>query len=956
MDGGQGKRSFSEVESINAASGNTDGVFDGNDGKKRRRRKTRGKGNQERRQRKRQRPEAINATAEVQPGGNGQAELHERACSPPEPMVVAINSNDGNIPTPGTTSEPINATGENNNGNKPPPRPPSEPINESAGLSPNNGSKPPPGITSEPTNTAMDDNVGTLDNSNNGLAPPILASGEPVTGASKERHRLENKRKRIRLQEEQEEVSYWANHQGQFSIPTPKHSPSKYRGSMCPSGLALDHPAADLLLQYALEGCPTNTGKPWTVEQMVAAIERGPHQSSLEPAAMEQLSKEVENKVKVGQAKVVLWDDIKDSPPEQLKISPIAMIPHKSRLFRAILDLSFRLRLEDGSKVPSVNEASVKTAPAAAIDQMGHALQRVIHAFAQADPDAKIFMAKWDIKDGFWRLDCQEGEEWNFAYVLPQPEGSPVKLVVPTSLQMGWIESPPFFCAASETGRDVAEQLIETPVGSLPDHKFIEHTIQGKDVATLPQTSSDKSLSYMVEVYVDDYISLAIPTSQQQLRHVANAVMSGVHSVFPADEDDENDPLSLKKLKKLEGMFALLKEILGFEFDGIEKTIWLAESKRDVLLTTLKGWIRAANKGRSGIPFDEFESVLSKLRHAFISIPNGKGLLSPCNRILRLKPKFIHLHANTKLLQAIQECRHLLRVSTVAPTKCIELVNGWPGFVGVKDSSGHGVGGVVVGELKPVTPTVFRFPWPEDIKADLVSDKNPKGRITNSDLEMAGLVMLFMVMEEVCSFESGDHVALFSDNQPTVHWVQRMASKSSDVAGQLLRALSLRMKISGVSPLTMLHIAGEQNAMTDIPSRSWGSNPAWLCETDDDLRNLFNKKFPLPNQQSWTVFRPSNAICTRVLSVLRMKDISMGEWLRLPSRGKLLGDIGAPLSNLWEWTLTFRTQVSKPESELQQDLLASSAQATMVEANKSKVAQSLGRSRPLARRSPWPQM
>ena len=56
----------------------------------------------------------------------------------------------------------------------------------------------------------------------------------------------------------------------------------------------------------------------------------------------------------------------------------------------------------------------------------------------------------------------------------------------------------------------------------------------------------------------------------------------------------------------------------------------------------------------------------------------------------------------------------------------------------MKDASGHGVGGIVVGELKAVTPTVFRFPWPEDIKADLVSDKNPNGRITNSDLEIAG--------------------------------------------------------------------------------------------------------------------------------------------------------------------------------------------------------------------------
>jgi hypothetical protein len=116
---------------------------------------------------------------------------------------------------------------------------------------------------------------------------------------------------------------------------------------------------------------------------------------------------------------VVLWDDIKENPPPQLKISPLAMIPHKSRQFRAILDLSFRLRLKDGTHVPSVNEATTLEAQAGAIDQMGHSLQRIIHAFAEADEDAKIFMAKYDIKDGFWRLDCQEGEEWNFAYVLP---------------------------------------------------------------------------------------------------------------------------------------------------------------------------------------------------------------------------------------------------------------------------------------------------------------------------------------------------------------------------------------------------------------------------------------------------------------------------------------------------------------------------------------------------------
>jgi hypothetical protein len=207
---------------------------------------------------------------------------------------------------------------------------------------------------------------------------------------------------------------------------------------------------------------------------------------------MKQLHTEALEKEKKGQCKIVDYEMLKRKGlPPQLKISPIAMIPHKSRLFRAILDLSFRIKLQDGSYIPSVNETTTLQAPAGAIDQMGHALHRVIHAFAEADEDAKIFMAKYDIKDGFWRLDCQSGEEWNFAYVLPQEAGKPIKLVVPTSLQMGWVESPPYFCAASETARDVAAQYVETKVGSLPTHKFTHHAMAGPDIKCLPEKGDD---------------------------------------------------------------------------------------------------------------------------------------------------------------------------------------------------------------------------------------------------------------------------------------------------------------------------------------------------------------------------------------------------------------------------------------------------------------------------------
>ena len=61
--------------------------------------------------------------------------------------------------------------------------------------------------------------------------------------------------------------------------------------------------------------------------------------------------------------------------------------------------------------------------------------------------------------------------------------------------------------------------------------------------------------------------------------------------MFPVDDDDENDPLSLKKILNLESMWGLHKDILGFTFDGVVKTIWLEASKHDALLIIMKGWL-----------------------------------------------------------------------------------------------------------------------------------------------------------------------------------------------------------------------------------------------------------------------------------------------------------------------------------------------------------------------------
>ena len=787
-----------------------------------------------------------------------------------------------------------------------------------------------------------------------GLQAPRLRSGQPIDGSNKRQHRRENKAKRIEKQKQQAEQSYWNEHEGTFCMPESKEEIEHWRGQMCPRGLALHHPAAGKLLQYATGGCPSNTGKNWTRQQMQEAVERGPHSSALEPDAIEQLRGEIEEKVRIGHAKVVAWNDIKDDPPPELKISPIAMIPHKSRKYRAILDLSFQLRLKDGSNLTSVNDGTTLSAPAGAIDQLGHSLSRIIHAFAETDPDEKIFMAKFDVKDGFWRMMCEEGQEWNFAYVLPQEDGKEPLLVVPLCLQMGWVESPPYFCAASETARDVAAQYVERPVGTLPQHKFEGYTMGSSVVQDLPEQSDDKSFRYFLDVYVDDFISLAVATSREQLRHLGRATMHGAHDVFPAASDDEDDPVSLKKLKKKEGEFDTKKEILGFDFDGEAKTMNLAEGKLELLLTTLHKWVRHCKKDRGGIPFPEFRTVMAKCRNAFRALPAGRGLLTEVNKILGKEPPVVYLQRSKSLLLCIEDARRLLRESGKRPTPCSQLVMGEAGYVGVKDASVHGVGGVIVGHKKACTPTVFRMEWPQDIKEEVwKTNSGKKGKLTNSDLECAGLLLLWLVMEEVCNLQDSDHVALFSDNSPTVSWVERMSARGSLVAGQLLRALALRQRVRMVSPLTTLHIEGSKNDMTDIPSRSFGSEPKWYCKNNKEFLTMYNSLFPLPNQESWTVFQLSTKVCMRVISLLRMQVITMDEWQRLPKAGRFIGEIGASTAYLWEWTLSFRVPSTTNEQGTSQDSQRGCDLEALVEGEKSKLTQSRLLSRPLAKRSRW---
>lgn len=697
-----------------------------------------------------------------------------------------------------------------------------------------------------------------------------------------------------------------------------------HSGLMAPSGLALQHPAACMLLEFAIDGCPTVTGDNWTPDMLEAALKKGAHPSALVPEAATQLRSETLEKVEQGFARLVLWDDVKEDPPAKLKISPIAAVPHKSRGFRMILDLSYGVTV-DGTKMPSVNEATDRSAaPSQSMAELGMVLPRLIYAVGTA-PLARgpILFSKLDIKDGYWRMVVSAEDEWNFAYVLPKADPSePTQLVIPSALQMGWSESPAFFCAASETARDVAENMMAEPCGSLPTHvlepfmlpsdHFPETTTTQDNLD--PDSEATEKFVRLLEVYIDDFINLAQTTDVNELRHISRAVLHGIHSIFPPPAvtgHDGEDPVALQKLMQGDGIWDVRKEILGWVFDGVRRCIELPQAKVESLLAELHTTSRL-----NRVSYKALERLRGRLRHACIGIPAGRGLMGPIDKSLTGTTGYVDVRGNGMLREALRDFHTLIGVFGKQPTFCRELIPNRPDYIGYCDASGLGAGGVWLSGARGLPPIVWRLEWPQDIRDRLVSFANPTGDISNSDLEMAGLLAHYLVLEHLVDLQF-THVAAWSDNTPTVSWANKLSSSKSMVASRLVRALALRLRANRASPLITLSISGPENVMADVASRCFGKHSAkgiTFTVPDDDFLLMFDDRFPLPQDASWQAFRLSNKLATLIFSELRGKTSTLGSWLRITMRGSDIGTIGHDSSNRSiTWTPSLR--MSPPSNE-----------------------------------------
>jgi hypothetical protein len=134
-----------------------------------------------------------------------------------------------------------------------------------------------------------------------------------------------------------------------------------------------------------------------------------------------------------------------------------------------------------------------------------------------------------------------------------------------------------------------------------------------------------------------------------------------------------------------------------------------------------------------------------------------------------------------------------------------------PSAYGTTDAAGIGMGGVLLPpcclphRAVPTAgyPIVWRSRFGSEITNDLVTFENPRGRTTNSDLELAATVVQHDVIATNYDVrERTLHTA--TDNKPMLFWHRRGSISTNTTPAYLLRMQALHPMLSLIRPDTLV--------------------------------------------------------------------------------------------------------------------------------------------------------
>ena len=398
-----------------------------------------------------------------------------------------------------------------------------------------------------------------------------------------------------------------------------------------------------------------------------------------------------------------------------LRISPLGVVPQRERRPRLIVDYMFS----------GVNQETIRLAPPEAM-QFGRALQRLLTHLVHANPKfGPAKLAKIDVADGFYRVGIRTVDIPKLGVILPHsPLGGPL-VAFPLALPMGWVESPPFFMALTETACDLAnaatqsgfhsplvhplESISQTPAPSPPDLPASPlHPGPGWSARTASFDASTvwiKPLA-IVDVYVDDFL-LAAQTKRAQLHLLRNALRA-IDSIFrPLDPSVDPPPrkhsASIKKMEQGDAHWSYRKRMLGWVIDTVSKP---SSSLRTALTGSTPSWPSSAPRENAWLLPSGTSSYANFALCASLAIPGSTGLFSVLQDTLHRGDRY-RVRLNRHVYNCASEFRALTDSLGTQPTHFRELVPLVPSDIGACDACRSlGMGSVWFDALSPSSPSL----------------------------------------------------------------------------------------------------------------------------------------------------------------------------------------------------------------------------------------------------------
>lgn len=721
--------------------------------------------------------------------------------------------------------------------------------------------------------------------------------------------------------------------------------------------LASRHPAARLLNHYKRHGTPVVLADtPWTTEEKSAALRRGPHKSAYDN--IDFLRDEMADMVIKNQWTVLPFELVKDLP--NLRLSPIGVVPQHDRRPRTIVDLSYF----------GVNDA---TQPAAALDamQFGRALERIIRDIVCADPSlGPIKLIKVDLADGFYRMTVAPTDVAKLGVLFPSLPGEPPLVAFPLALPMGWKNSPPLFCTATETVADIAnahilkhknppshalEREAESPAQDQP----LPKKVLDPKVAVPVPTNADPFLNHSrrrqlgkVEIYMDDYIAAA-QGDKQTLAKIRRILFHAIDDVFrplePGDNQARKEPISVSKLRKGDADWSTCKKVLGWLIDTVELTIQLPPRRMERLQALLDKY--PPDKRRAAVL--EWQQLLGELRSMTVALPGSRGLYSELQNTLRHPDSTNRVRLSAAVHSALGHFQTIVHQLDQRPTRLPELVPLQPTVTGNVDAAGCGAGGVLLPSNNAVprraryrtlnlsqttvrrpVPVLWRMRFPKDITDRLVTFKNPNGDITNSDLELAGSLIQMACAAEC--FDTRERTILSrTDNLATMYWRRKHSTSASTAHATLLQLQAFHQRFHRYISL-IDYIPGPQNKAADDASRL-----QHLSHTQ--FLTHFNMHYP--QARSWHLWKVPRALRSAVIGILRNKPYDSASYLREPPQPIEVGQRGLPSVTNWP-SIPF-SPMSNPQIE------SSSFKSSFIASDQERLHQVGNQSEPAQLKMPY---